>query len=153
MQLAGEPLRLEFVGHHYGPYADNLRHVLRVVEGQFLSGFGDGATAVQQAEPLTILPGAEQAAQRVLAEHPETVDRIERVLELVEGFESAYALELLATVHWVATREVTGGSDEVVHAVRAWSPRKGRMFSPEHIHTAVNALRDRGWLRDLISAR
>ncbi|MGI8702184.1 MAG: hypothetical protein ACR2JU_13450 [Nocardioidaceae bacterium] len=27
LQAAGEPLRLNFVGHHYGPYADNLRHV------------------------------------------------------------------------------------------------------------------------------
>ena len=25
MQEAGEPLRLNYVKHHYGPYADNLR--------------------------------------------------------------------------------------------------------------------------------
>ncbi|MGL5823823.1 MAG: type II toxin-antitoxin system antitoxin DNA ADP-ribosyl glycohydrolase DarG, partial [Nocardioides sp.] len=35
LQAAGEPLRLHFVKHHYGPYADNLRHVLRVVEGHY----------------------------------------------------------------------------------------------------------------------
>ena len=28
MQEAGEPLRLNYAKHHYGPYADNLRHVL-----------------------------------------------------------------------------------------------------------------------------
>ncbi len=32
MQEAGEPLRLNYIKHHYGPYADNLRHVLRTVE-------------------------------------------------------------------------------------------------------------------------
>jgi uncharacterized protein YwgA len=26
MQEAGEPLRLNYIKHHYGPYADNLRH-------------------------------------------------------------------------------------------------------------------------------
>lgn len=146
LQLAGEPLRLDFVPHHYGPYADNLRHVLRVVEGHFLSGYGDGATVVQQAEPLVLLPGAEAAAQPALTAHPETVERVERVLQLVEGFESAYALELLATVHWVATHGDSSGAVEIIEAVRAWSPRKGRMFSAEHVHTALEALRDRGWL-------
>lgn len=149
MQLAGEPLQLDFVPHHYGPYADNLRHVLRVVEGHFLSGYGDGATAVQQAEPLELLPGAEAAARPVLTAHPEIVERVERVLALVEGFESAYALELLATVHWIATQAGLIETDAIVDAVRAWSPRKGRMFSAEHVRTALDVLHERGWLEQL----
>lgn len=153
LQFAGEPLKLNFENHHYGPYADNLRHVLRLVEGQFLSGFGDGAVAVQQAEPLTLLPGAEEAAAPVLAEHPETVIRIDRVLDLVEGFESAYAMELLATVHWVAAHNELVDEDRIVAAVREWSPRKGRMFTPAHIRTALDTLRARGWLQELASAR
>ncbi len=153
LQLAGEPLRLDFQGHHYGPYADNLRPVLRDVEGQYLSGFGDGSTPVQQAEPLTVLPGAEAAAQPVLERHPETKKRIDRVLELIEGFESAYALELLATVHWLLSRDENRDLDAVVAAVREWSPRKGRMFTPEHIRIAVDALESRGWVPELASAR
>jgi O-acetyl-ADP-ribose deacetylase (regulator of RNase III) len=147
LQVAGEPLQLDFVGHVYGPYADRLRHVLRVVEGHFLSGFGDGATAVQQAEPIQLLSGAEKAAQEVLNQQPGTVARMERVLQLVEGFESTYGLELLATVHWIVDRADSGTStDEIVAAVRSWSPRKGRMFSRDHILAALHALRDRGWL-------
>jgi O-acetyl-ADP-ribose deacetylase (regulator of RNase III) len=151
LQLAGEPLKLQFVPHHYGPYADNLRHVLRLVEGHFLSGFGDGSSVVQQAEPLSLLPEAERSAQPVLSAHPETASRINQVLELVEGFESPYALELLATVHWVATHDGDANTDVIVEKVRAWSPRKGRMFSSEHIRTALEVLRDRGWLSQLAS--
>ena len=33
VQEAGEPLRFQCVKHRYGPYAENLRHVLKAVEG------------------------------------------------------------------------------------------------------------------------
>ena len=36
MQEAGEPLRLQYIKHHYGPYAENLRHVLKAVEGHLI---------------------------------------------------------------------------------------------------------------------
>lgn len=143
LQVAGERLKLAFTPGLYGPYADNLRHVLRTVEGHYLSGYGDGATAVQQAEPITVLPGAEEAARPVIAEHPETAEHINQVLDLVAGFESAYALELLATVHWVMDPEAPG--EDVVEKVRAWSPRKQRMFTVEHIEVAASALRDHSW--------
>lgn len=148
LQEAGEPLRLNYVKHHYGPYADNLRHVLRLLEGHYISGFGDGSAPVQEAEPLTILPGAEEAATPVLDVHPETRRRIERVLELADGFETAYGLELLASVHWAAHEDATAAvdPDRAESDVRAWSPRKGRMFTTDHIRTAWTALRDRGWL-------
>ena len=39
LQVAGEQLRLDVVGHHYGPYADALQHVLVAIESHCLSGF------------------------------------------------------------------------------------------------------------------
>lgn len=147
LQVAGEPLRLEFKKHLYGPYADNLRHVLRVVEGHYVSGYGDGSVPVQEAEPLCVLPGALDEAQPVLKAHPETARRIARVLELAEGFESAYGLELLASVHWVMTEDPAHAHDleSVVTAVQAWNTRKGRMFNRDHVSTAWQLLRERGW--------
>ncbi len=44
MQEARQPLRLRFVPGIYGPYAENLRHVLFAVEGYFVDGYrGDEA--------------------------------------------------------------------------------------------------------------
>lgn len=148
LQEAGEPLGLTYIKHHYGPYADNLRHVLRVLEGHYISGFGDGSAPVRSAEPLTVLPGAEEAAAPVLANHPETRQRIARVLELADGFETAYGLELLASVHWTAHEDPAAAVNpaKAEADVRSWSPRKGRMLTTDHIHTAWTALHDRGWL-------
>lgn len=152
LQEAGQPLRLDFVKGHYGPYADNLRKVLREVEGHYLSGYGDGATLVQEAEPLTVLPGALEAAQPVLEASPDTSARIDHVLELAAGFESAYGLELLASVHWVMNDESELADDDLVARVQGWTPRKGRMFGREHILIAANALRDGGWVPALVTA-
>jgi len=154
LQSAGEPLHLQFAKHLYGPYADNLRHVLRVVEGHYVSCYGDGSSPVQEAEPLQVLPGALDEALPVLTEHPETSHRIERVLALTEGFESAYGLELLASIHWVITEEGTpaGDLDAIVDRVQAWNARKGRLFSRDHITIAWKALRERGWTPAFISA-
>jgi O-acetyl-ADP-ribose deacetylase (regulator of RNase III) len=147
-QVTGEPLRLEFVKGRYGPYADNLRHALQALEGHYLMGFGDGSARVLEAEPIRVLPGADDAASTFLAEHPQTLARIERVLALTEGFESAYGMELLATVHWIAHEDGQARGDGAYAAerVRQWSPRKGHMFTASHVTTAWTALRDRGWL-------
>jgi O-acetyl-ADP-ribose deacetylase (regulator of RNase III) len=153
LQVAGQPLRLNFKQHHYGPYADNLRHVLNVVEGHFINGFGDGSATVAEAEPLSVLPEAANEAERMLADDRETQERIHRVLLLAEGFESAYGLELLATIHWVATQAAVSNDDEIVAKVWEWSPRKSRMFTEDHVHIALETLRGQGWLaKELVPA-
>lgn len=149
LQVAGEPLRLNYVKGIYGPYAENLRHSLRTVEGHFLTGFGDGSLPVMSAEPIAVLPGVAEEADAALADLPDTSARIGRVLDLSEGFESAYAMELLASVHWVATvTDERAAGDPAVAAehVRTWSPRKKRMFSAEHVAIAWSRLNDQGWL-------
>ena len=60
------------------------------------------------------MPGAVVDAQAKLKDAPETQARFERVTDLVEGFESPFGLELLATVHWVATRLDAGSADAAV---------------------------------------
>ena len=42
MQEAGEPLRLRYVKASHGAYAENLRHVLRTLDGCYIEGGGAG---------------------------------------------------------------------------------------------------------------
>ena len=143
MQEAGEPLRLRMKKALYGPYAENLRHVLSEIEGHYVSGYGAGGDAPDK--PLELLPGALEEARAALAERPETLARFERVAKLVEGFESPFGLELLATVHWVMTHEAAATEDDVIARTYAWDDRK-RQFSPEQILLARRVLADHGWL-------
>lgn len=145
MQEAGEDLRLNFVKGPYGPYADNLRHVLARVEGYHLSGFRDGGENPEKE--LELVPGAAQEADTFLAGHPETRARFERVGHLVDGFETAYGLELLSTVHWIVTREGADEPDAIRDHLRRWNERKLK-FTREQVVIALDALREGGWLQN-----
>jgi O-acetyl-ADP-ribose deacetylase (regulator of RNase III) len=142
MQEAGQPLRLQYAKGPYGPYAGNLRHVLHAIEGHLVSGYADGGDSPNKQ--IELVPGAVDDAQTFLNGDKETKARFSRVAELVDGFESPFGLELLATVHWVMTREHAGTIDEVVELVYRWNDRK-RRFSHRQISLASAILRSNGW--------
>jgi hypothetical protein len=127
----------------YGPYAENLRHVLRAVEGYHVSGYGGGGDAPDKV--LQIVPGAVVSAGALLEAHPEPRARCEKVAKLVEGFESPFGLELLATVHWIITRNHPVGEEDLIERVYAWAERK-RQFSARQIRLARRVLAERGWM-------
>jgi O-acetyl-ADP-ribose deacetylase (regulator of RNase III) len=143
MQEAGQPLRLRYGKGPFGPYAENLRHVLNAVEGHFVSGYADGGDA--PGKTLEVVPGAVAEAEARLGELPETVARFNRVADLVEGFETPFGLELLATVHWVANREGAKDAGQAMEKVYDWNERKKR-FAPRQIELAFDTLRSKGWL-------
>lgn len=142
LQAAGEPLRLNYVKAQYGPYSDNLRHVLHRIEGHFIAGYSDGGDAPDK--PLSLVPNAIEDARLFLAGHPATRERFERVARLVDGFESPYGLELLSTVHWVMTQE-RASRTEVVGRVHAWNAHK-QQFSPRQLNIAAQRLESQGWV-------
>lgn len=143
MQEAGEPLRLKYTKAPFGPYAENLRQVLAVIEGHLVSGYADGGDAPDKQ--LDLVPGAAADATAFLATHPDTQARFDRVVNLVEGFETPFGMELLATAHWVATHEEAAGPAETVEAVHRWSERK-RAFSARQIELAWDVLASKGWM-------
>jgi O-acetyl-ADP-ribose deacetylase (regulator of RNase III) len=146
MQIAGEPLRLKYQKGPYGPYAENLGHVLQKIEGHLISGYADGGDAPDKQ--IELVPGAVQDASAFLEHHPETRSRFDKVAELVEGFESPFGLELLATVHWVIQHESAATVNEVVARTYAWSDRK-KCFSPRQIALAVDVLSRKIWIDTL----
>jgi len=143
MQEAGEPLRLNYQKAIYGPYAENLRHVLSHIEGHFISGYGDAED--RPNKPLELKPYASEQAEAFLAEHETTQKRFTRVANLIKGFETAFGMELLATVHWVASREEATTAEEAVTKIYDWNTRK-HMFESRHIHLAWERLSEAGWL-------
>jgi O-acetyl-ADP-ribose deacetylase (regulator of RNase III) len=143
LQESGEPLKLRFEKHHYGPYAHNLNHVLLDMNGDYLQGVIDNKPDTS----VTLLPESLEKAEDFLKDNPDT-STIERVRNLMYGFESPYGMELLATVHWVASKSPLACQDVEVckREVFAWSERKRSLLQPKHIEVAWNHLRNQGWL-------
>ncbi len=147
LEKAGQPLDLEFVKHKYGSYSDKLRHVLKAMDGHYVQGVGDHSG---EAEIVTV-PNALSDAEEYLESQGEGSirDHVNRVARLIEGFETPYGMELLATVHWVANHEPHARTvDEAVAAVQAWNGRKRHILRPQHIAIAWDRLKNEGWLSD-----
>jgi O-acetyl-ADP-ribose deacetylase (regulator of RNase III) len=144
-QAAGVPLNLPFARTPSGPYAENLNRVLGAIEGHFICGFCDdaGTTFFEVDE------SAFEAVDALFACHPEVSAQIDRVLELVYGFESPYGLELLSKLHLVAAEGTP--LSKIDEAVRSWGDHNSRLFTDHHLSVATAHLKARGWTSSNLS--
>lgn len=145
MQEGGEPLRLDFTKARFGPYAENLNHVLRVMDGHFIRGYGD-----RSRQPMMrLLPGVADEARHALKNNTETRERLARVASLLEDWDTPYGLELLSTVHWALTHvePPVRDLDALVEYVSNWTPRKADLFKASQIERAARHLETFGFAR------
>jgi O-acetyl-ADP-ribose deacetylase (regulator of RNase III) len=143
LQEAGEPLKLRYAQAPFGPFAENLSHVLKAIEGHLVSGYADGGDTPDKQ--LKLVPHAIEDARRFLEGKEATREHFNRVAQLVEGYESPFGLELLATVHWVVKHESPRSIEDLVTATHAWNERK-KQFTPRQIEIAAATLRTHGWI-------
>lgn len=142
LQETGEPLRLNFTKHFYGPYAENLNHVLQRMDGHYIRGYGDRSRVAQ----IRLQPKAAEEARDYLASEKESSEHLNKVSNIIRGFETPYGLELLATTHWVIkdNSEINRDHNKVVEAVQKWSKRKKELFKENHIISAWKHLNNQG---------
>ena len=143
MQEAGEPLRLKYEAAHYGPYAHNLNKVLEVLEGHFITGSGDSQKPDVEIE---LLPGAVEEAEAFLTAKEDSLHRLERISDVIEGFETPYGMELLSSIHWVCNRNSAKNVEQAIQGIYQWNDRKRKIFKEEHIKIAWERLNAQGWL-------
>ena len=144
LQTAGEPLELNFVKDKFGPYAENLNHVLQRIESHYIRGYGD---RTNRSTEIKLMDSAVDQAMDYLSNHQATLGRINRVMSLIEGYETPYGLELLATVHWASISNLLARSDpeQAVVGVHGWNRRKRDLFPAEHINRAWGRLHSHEW--------
>lgn len=145
LQAAGQSLRLQYEAREFGPYAKNLRQVLIRLESHYTQGYGDGEDA--PTKPIELIPGAVQEAQAFLQADALTCRRMERVTDLIAGYENPVGLELLSSVHWVMCHnpEARRSPAAAASAVQAWNARKRRTLKPEQLVKAWHHLSSKGW--------
>lgn len=114
------------------------------MDGAYLQGAGDGT----KPSEITIVGAALKEAEAFLVSQgdAETAQRVDKISRLIDGFETPYGMELLATVHWVASEEAATHYDDVLRKVQGWNKRKRTIMKPEHIKAAYSRLAAEGWL-------
>lgn len=143
MQEAGEDLKLDFKKGTYGPYARNLRHVLSLMEGHYISGYGDAEDDPKRH--ISLLPDSISQAEAFLDDYSSTKENLQKVVDLISGFETPFGMELLSTIHWIAKNEDANTSEGAAHKTYQWNSRK-KMFKEKHINLAWNILNTKGWI-------
>jgi len=143
-QVLGSLERLRFRKNKFGPYADNLRHVLNEMNGHYISGLGDHDTSDAS---IFLVEGAESEADKYIENNIEIKLKLERLANLISGFESPYGMELLATVHWASGESQSKDLEKIVYTVHNWSKenpewnkRKKELMSASHIEVAYKRL-------------
>lgn len=141
-------LDLKFVEHIYGPYSERLRHTLSNLDGSYLRCEKRLADA-GPLEPIYLdMPrlGAldEYWKSAKGAPYRPAVDRTEQI---IDGFQTPFLMELLATVDWMMQ---DGGPDLTVEDMRErlseWAKRshaaerKLRLFGEAEIRMARGRL-------------
>lgn len=63
---------------------------------------------------------------------------------ITDGFETPFGLELLATVHWVVTREEVRELADICRSVWNWGSHK-KKFTSNHIEIASHRLESHDW--------
>ena len=144
LQLSGEPLKLKFEPYLYGPYSQQVEKVLYVLNGKYLKGMEQLNN--KPFEPLELnyelLPEIRDYIKRNL--NYEQKDRLKRLFEIIQGFESALSLEVLASGDFLLRNEPRANNDELVDRIRTWNTRKKNLIKKEHVSLAYQHLKEYG---------
>ncbi len=145
-QPGDNPLKLQFEANKFGPYAHRLTKLLDGLDGGYLRS----DKRIADADPFDVIWFNEERKELVQAylrsEAKAYNAALEEAAALINGFESPYGMELLATVDWLIGKE---GVQPTVHAVREginrWptagaAERKSKLFDDRAIGIALERL-------------
>ena len=139
LQGYGEPLNLQFEKGVYGPYSHQLLHLLQHLNGTFIHFKNEdnkpGTVITIKDEKLSLV---EAYVKGMLTKEQQL--RMENVLTLIEGFESPYGIELLATVDFIKKNFPDYSLEEIKSEIHNWTSRKKQLMKPHHIEIAYNRL-------------
>jgi hypothetical protein len=138
---------LNFVANNYGPYANNLEHLLNKLDGSYLKS----DKRIPDCGPLDVIAFNDANKQDVVSflhnEGKAFLPALEKASEIIDGFESPFGMELLSTVDWLLVNE---GCDATLASIKKgvanwpagtkWAKRKLALFDDKSLQIAIDRL-------------
>lgn len=141
-RLGDTQLKLNFQKHFYGPYSNQMAHLLYSLRGAYVTGLEQrknrpfdelGLRLEHKAELEDYVENKLSASDR---------KRLQQVLQLVEGFQSPFGLEVLSTVDYLIVEGRGFDAAAIRAGLEVWSARKAKQITDYHIGQAVARLRE-----------
>ena len=131
--------KIKFQAHHYGPYSHKIDHLVYDLNGSYIKGFEQmNATAF---EPLTMQhERRDEISKYVRTLNVQEQNSLKATINLISGFESTLALEILASVDFIRQQNPGINLADTITAIQNWSDRKTKLFKDEYIQIAYDHL-------------
>ena len=143
------PLDLRFEANKYGPYAHRLTKLIDGLDGSYLHC----DKRISDADPFDVIwfdDGRKEHLQTYLKSDAVKpyLPALEYTSKVIDGFESPFGLELLATIDWLITHEkIAANTTSIQQGLRHWpagrssAERKVRIFDTRVIGIALKRLK------------
>ncbi len=132
--------KLVFTKHHYGPYSAQVAPFLHSLNGKYLKGMEQMDVKPFDTIELkynTFEEVRNYAHKELTAEQRK---RLSNLVKLIDGFQSALSLEVLATVDFIRKGEPSIEHSELTQRIHEWSDRKRETFKDKYVRIASNHL-------------
>ena len=131
--------KLAFEPNFYGPYSGKVRYVLNALNGSYLMGYSD--MNKKPFEPLTLVADAYETVKNSIESKKELLEIAYKTVAFLRGFYSEFALELLSSIDYIATKENTFDRQVISEALEKWNDRKRTLFSnPKYLEVSLRHL-------------
>lgn len=142
-------LKLDFKANYYGPYANNLQHLLNALDGSYIIA----EKRISDSFPLDSIAfnyhKQDELKQYLTTQLTEYMPALQLATEAIDGFESPFGMELLSTVDWLIEKENCQPTLESIKqgianwpAGEEWAKRKMRIFDDKSIKIALKRLEE-----------
>jgi O-acetyl-ADP-ribose deacetylase (regulator of RNase III) len=145
-----DPLKLRFRANKFGPYAEQLRHLLNALDGSYLHC----EKRLSDAGPFDSIWFEDNKKNKLDSflrneTPPPYRDALDEAAKVIDGFESPFGMELLSTVDWlISSGKSEPNLESLKSAISRWpsnksaTRRKVALFNDRQLRTALQRLND-----------
>lgn len=119
--------KLQFTPYFYGPYSGKVRFVLNALNGSYIMGYSD--MNKKPFEPLTLVANGFNEVRSYIENNSELSIIAKDTTRFLNGFYSDFALELLSSIDFIASKENSFDKHIISKKLNEWNDRKQSMFS------------------------
>jgi len=126
---AQKHFKLDFKANFYGPYSGKVRHVLNHLNGSYISGYA--SKDKKPFEELNLFIDSESQIREYIESNDDLKKIVEDTNNFLRGYYSAFGLELLSTVDFIASSNFNSDTSFIKEQLVNWSDRKKTLFANE----------------------
>lgn len=134
--------RLKFTKDFFGPYSVGVDHLIKNLNGKYLRGMEQMNAKPFERLELDYSRKNEVSLYIKTQLKADQLDRLKRLLKLIDGYQSALSLEILASVDFIRSEHLYINEADTIKQMKEWNDRKKNLCLEKYISKAYRHLED-----------